>query len=245
MGMVRDIGFTLPALQETILITCSALVTTGSTGGAISLNSTLDGLISTGGPLSFTGTTATSTVGAGVIFGRVIDRLAAPLGAGYYGASPSAYVHATRGSTEADRRLQLGIKLQHGDSSGGGDMADYSTDRQPAVRTYFSSARTTDMLSWELSGRSTGMLDGVSNWGYYDLNAAKRFIRVAVFGGKDRVTTESSGDEQARVGATITFVGADVLSSPTFTAGSPSFGGQGWLYALERNSPESTSTSTA
>lgn len=233
MGIVRDIGFTLEALQETVLVTSAALFTTaGSTGAFWSFNSTAAGgigspIISTGEPFVIGGTSTANNIA----FGRIIDRLAAPLGAGYYGASVNAYARATRGSTEAERRFQIGVKLQHGDSSGGGDQVDYSTANTPAIRSYFSSARTTDQLSWEVAGRSTGTLDAVSNPCYYSLDAAKRFLRVVVFAGKARVTTESSADEQARVGGSITFVGADVIP-------------QQYPSNLERNSPESSSTST-
>lgn len=228
MAIVRDIGITLPAMQQTILVTCGASISTGAASTAPTQYGALttgDSIISTGGPLVVGGT---STV-YGIGWGRVIDRLTAPLGAGYGAAMPSAYIHSTRGCTDADRRIQLGVALQHGDSSGGGDMAELSTQDRPDIRTYFSSARTSDQANWETSGRSTGPLYAVSNPAVYDLNGAKRYLRVVVFAGKDNVTTSAYGDEGARIGANITFMAADSLPQ---------------LYTIERNSPESSTTTT-
>jgi hypothetical protein len=146
--------------------------------------------------------------GMTAVNGRVIDRLRFPIGARYGACVVGAYIASTRGSTETDRKLGIGVKLQHGDSSGGGDLADYSTGNQPDDRQYFSTARTSEMLSWDAS-ESTGPVYAVSNPGYYDLSGAKRYLRVVARAGKDKVTTESSGDEQSRVGATITFMAGD------------------------------------
>jgi hypothetical protein len=103
--------------------------------------------------------------------------------------------------------VAIGVKLQHGDSSGGGDMADYSTDCQVPDRVFFgSSARTTDMKQWDGS-HSTGPLYGCSHTAVYDLRGAKQYLRAGVRVGKELVTTETSGDEHARVSAVITFFG--------------------------------------
>src|SRR5574343_913379 len=61
------------------------------------------------------------------INGRVIDRLGLGRNRIYETAEPFIHVYTTVGSTAADQRVTLSVKLQHGDSSGGGDMADYST----------------------------------------------------------------------------------------------------------------------
>lgn len=214
MSLVRDIPFTVVALPDTLLATCAALYSTAaSTSYSIPIaDSTADALI----------TAAGETTG----FGRVIDRLRQPIGARFQFAAPQAFVSSTRGSTEADRKITIGARLQHGDSSGGGDMADFSTGSIQAARQYFTTARTTDMLSWD-GGESTGPLYAASNVGVFDLRAAKRYLRVAVPVLKNRVTTESSGDEQARVSAVVTFLEGD-----QFPARSDSTG------------PFSTSTST-
>jgi hypothetical protein len=199
MALVRDFPFTMNALQDTILVTCSAIMSTaGSTSpkGMLSVESTAGAAVSAGSE-----TTA---------FGRIIDRTRFPIGARYQFAVVGSWLHSTRGSTEADRNLSIGVKIQHGDSSGGGDMADLSTGAQPATREYFSTARSTDHASWDAT-ESTGEIYAASNPGVYDLRPAKRYIRVAVPVAKNRVTTESSGDEQARLGATITFLEGDVL----------------------------------
>jgi hypothetical protein len=85
-------------------------------------------------------------------------------------------------------------------------MADYSTGRKPATRTFFTSAGTTLMASF-----STGPFYGQSIPAYYDLTAAKQYVRVVGITSKNRVTTESSGDEAYRFGAMIRFGGADEL----------------------------------
>lgn len=194
MSIVRDIPFTLNALEDTILITCSALMSTaGSTAakGMLSVQTTADALVAT----------AETTA-----FGRIIDRTAFPIGTRYQVAAPAAYLHSTRGTTDADAKVTIGVKLQHGDSSGGGDMADYSTGNQPDDRQFFSTARSTAHASWDAT-LSTGEFYGVSNPAYYDLRGAKQYLRVAVPVSKNSQTTESTGFEQSRVGATLTFLG--------------------------------------
>lgn len=205
MSLVRDIPITLQALPDTILATCSALVTTGSTGVVTPIaDTTADALVTPSAE-----TTA---------FGRVIDRLRQPLGAMYRVGVAVGTITSTRGSTEADRKLTVGARIQHGDSSGGGDMADLSWSTGPAVRQYFSTARTTDMLQWD-GGESTGPLYAVSNPHYADLTNAKRYVRIAVPVFKNKVTTESSGDEQSRVGGTISFLAGDRLPQKLDTTG--------------------------
>ena len=196
MSIIRDVGVTLTALQDRVFITCSdPMSTAGSTS-----------------PVGIRGSATTAdAVAAGSVettaFGNIIDRLSAPLGQLYTVAMPSAQLFSTRGSTEANRQITLGVKLQHGDSSGGGDLADFSTASQPDSRTYFSTVRSSDHRSWDAS-ISTGVLNAVSPPAYYDLRAAKRYLRVAVPVFKNRITTESSGDEQSRLSARVTFLGA-------------------------------------
>ncbi len=199
MALVRETGPILIALEDTVFVTCSALWScTASTSpkGPLGLNATADAIVSAG----------TETTANGII----IDRLGPLVGARYQVAMPAAHYHASAGSTEADRKITIGVKLQHGDSSGGGDMADYSTQNQPSNRTYFGTGRTTDMANWD-AALSTGALFAQSNPAYYDLRAAKRYLRVAVPVYKDKVTTESSGDEPARVGASLMFLAGDRL----------------------------------
>ena len=196
--LLRDMPLTVIALEERILITCSVPITPSTAGGVggVGISSTANSIVSSSGGL--TG-----------VAGRIIDRLASDLTTRYKVAIPQALLQSTVGSTEADRKLTLGIKLQHGDSSGGGDMADYSTGNQPSDRVLFTTARTSDMAIWD-AALSTGPIAGVETLpAYYDIRAAKRFVRAVVFAQKNRVTTETSGDEGARVHAVITFAAGD------------------------------------
>jgi len=198
MSIVRDLGLTLQAVEDTAVITCS-------TASA---------------PFASTGYFAAASTWASPasINGRLIDRLGDRLTQNYPVAMPAAYLYSTKGSTEVDRKLSLGIKLQHGDSSGGGDLADYSTGSIQDDAVFFSTARTTDMAAW-----TTGTLRGTTKPTYYDLRAAKRYIRTVVTASKNRVTTETSGDEAFHVGGVITFLGADSLPANAWTsAGSTS-----------------------
>jgi hypothetical protein len=208
MSLLRDFPFTVHALKDTIFVTCSAITSTAastSPTGMLSVESTAGALAAGGG----------ETTG----FGRVVDRLRFPQGGAKYDvALVGAWLQSTRGSTEANRRLSIGARLQHGDSSGGGDMADYSTQFTPDDRNFFSTVRTSDYANWDAS-RSTGPFYGQSNPAYYDVRAAKRYIRMVGTYGKNKVTTESSGDEGARIGGVITFLGGD------FVKDLPNYGG--------------------
>lgn len=219
MSLVRDLGITLPAMADTVFVTCSNIISTGaaSTTPNIRFNTTADAIACPTG-----GTYVTAN-------GRIIDRLLQPLGTAFNVAMPSARWYSSLGSTEANRMIGIGVKLQHGDSSGGGDMADYSpsTGGIPEDRAYFSTARSTDHACWDAT-LSTGVLYAASNPAYYDLRGAKRYIRTVVRVTKNRVTTETSGDELARVGAQVTFLSGAYLPIPA-----------------DVSSPFSTSTSTS
>lgn len=230
--LVRDVPFPVAALRDTIVATCSALMTTAASTAAVgmlSLKGTADAAISTGDIGGVDADTQGAQVSSGgmvAVEGRIIDRTRYPIPVHYNAATIQAVLHSSRGSTEADRKLAVGAVLNHGDSSGGGDMAEYSTGSRPQDRLYFSSARTTDMASWDIA-ESSGAVYAMSNPGTYDLRAAKRYLRVDARVGKNRVTTESSGDEQSRVSATITFLSGDDVPG-----------------GLDTTSPMSTSTST-
>ena len=105
------------------------------------------------------------------INGEVADRRF--LGRMYNAASPYLEAWTTVGATSTgERRITLDAKLQHGDSSGGGDMADLSTGMQAAARTFGSDAMTTDYKVW-----TTGALRLNGPEGMYDLRLAKRYVR--------------------------------------------------------------------
>jgi len=131
-----------------------------------------------------TGDTASGTA----INGSVIDRLA--LGRLYHIAVPFAIGRAVAGTTFADEKISVAVSLQHGDSSGGGDMAAYSTDNQPDDAVFNTSAMTTPMEAW-----STGPAVISSREGAYDLTAAKQFIRpVITITAPGNTTATNSGD---------------------------------------------------
>lgn len=232
--LVRDLPFVMRAAEDTILVTCSDIMSTAGSTSAVGIRgskTTASAVVSTGDIGNLTtneGTKLVSSGGMATLNGRVINRLRFPLGAHYQAVAVQAALVSTRGSTEADRKLAVGVKLQHGDSSGGGDMADYSTQSQPDDKLYFgTSVRTCDMLNWDFSDESTGPVYAVQS-GYYDLRAAKKYVRVVGRFGKDLVTTDTSGDEQSRVSMDAAFLAADRLPA-----------------RVDTTSPYSSTTSTA
>ncbi len=148
------------------------------------------------------GTNSTGSVLSGAdINGKVIDRLglltSGPNGTGIFTprdrgliAEPFMFGHSFLGSTVAARNVNVFVRLQHGDSSGGGDMADYSTQDQPATANWLSGTLSTDQATW-----TTGKIVYFTNPCSYELTGSKRFIRVVgnmVHGG---ASTCSSGDD--------------------------------------------------
>ncbi len=154
----------------------------------------------------FTCSTGNYASGA-AINGKVVDRL------GLVAAVPSAalgvrdrclvaepFIYAIQhaGSTSAARNVSLDIKLQHGDSSGGGDMADYSTGAQPATANFYHSGLTTDMKNW-----TTGLVAGYSNPCHYELTGAKRYIRAVGAVTKFGVSTSTVAPSEDAVGVAM------------------------------------------
>jgi hypothetical protein len=205
MSIVRDIALGVQALTDTIVVTCSTQ--------QVILGTTANQVQSSNASYS----TGYGSSGGTGITGRIIDRLNEPfITARYTVAQPFAYLESTRGSTEANRFLAINVKLQHGNSSGGGDMADLSTGSQAADQVLFSTAQSTVMASW-----STGAVRAMSPQVYFDLRPAGRYIRAVVSAFKNRQTTESSGDESFHVGASIALLGGDVvIQNPWTSAGS-------------------------
>jgi len=193
MGITRDIKKVLPALdQERSIITCS----------------TADQILKS---------TANVHAADVAVNGRIYDRLDLELGARYLSAGPVAWLYASRGSTEAARQLQLAVKLQHGDSSGMGDAADFfgpTTGQQGLTRTFFTTARSTESMSWSTAGFAGFTLPGV-----IDIRAAKRYVRAVITPTKNLKTTESSGDEGFHIGGSIVFGAGDELPENANTTG--------------------------
>lgn len=121
------------------------------------------------GTVSYTSSPAGDYRSSTDINGSVIDRQV--LGRSYSWCSPFGMASGAA-STQVDHKITLGIKLQHGSSSDGGDMVDYSTQSQPADVNFFTSAMTTDFTNW-----TTGAMRGQTLPGVYDLRGANRFIR--------------------------------------------------------------------
>ena len=129
--------------------------------------------------------------------GVVIDRLGADLlGRGLF-CTVGAWVYATLGSTELNQKVTLAAKLQHGDSSGGGDMADYSTGQQGADAVFMTSIETTTFASWN-TGLPGSAFPCPANPSSYNLKAAKQFVRaVLTVTIADQTTVSASGDPAA------------------------------------------------
>ncbi len=197
MSITRDIGLVVQSLEDKAVITASTAQVLIAAGPGVLLSTGF----STGNVLGATSTGSSLITGNG----RVIDRLSDLFTNGVpLVASPVTNVYSSRGTTSLAPKLVLGVKLQHGDSSGGGDMADYSTGSQPDDKTFFTSARTTSYSQW-----STEAARLQSNPSYYDLRAAKRYIRAVHTVDKCDITTESTGFEGARLSGAIAFLGGN------------------------------------
>mgnify|MGYP001616127934 CR=1 FL=1 len=118
-------------------------------------------------------TNGDSTSG-GTFNGSIVDRLA--LGYNYTHAQPVLIgeLPATT-STAGARFVSLSIKLRHGDSSGGGDLADLNTGLDAdAVEHYTTQGESTDWKTF-----TTGLLRMQCSPKAYPLMGAKRFIAPA------------------------------------------------------------------
>ncbi len=153
------------------------------------------------------------------INGRVIDRLGLGRNMIYETAEPFIHAYTTVGSTALDQKVTLSIKLQHGDSSGGGDMADYSTGMQSADAIFRTTAESTAYQNWST---------GPQFWGHdseYNIIAAKRYIRpVGVWtrGGTTTSTAAGSVDYQY-VTLGVRFGGPDVEDSKSGSLSSTNY----------------------
>lgn len=148
--------------------------------------------------------------GCSISSGTLIDRT--KLGRNYNACVPFA-IGKGNASTEVDAKLTLGIKLQHGDSSGGGDLADYSTQSQPTDAVFMSSAMTTSYTNW-----TTGDKVIQSNPGVYDLRGAKRYLNVVLTPTiQFNSTSTATSANMLRVSGGVAFLKAD--EEPYKTAG--------------------------
>lgn len=131
--------------------------------------------------------TIDSTQGA-AITGDVIDRLEFRQN---YNAVLPFMVGVGYGTTFANKKVTQAIYLQHGDSSGGGDMATYSTDQNPRTLTFQTSAETTPMASW-----TTGQQRFYTADSPYGALGLKRYVRAVgtqlIAGGNTTSTADTN-----------------------------------------------------
>ena len=85
---------------------------------------------------------------------------------------PFCWLFGNLVSTAADKQISITMKLHHGDSSGGGDMAELLPPNTAVARTYFSTAQSTDSSNW-----TTGVISLASNWTAFEISNCKRFIK--------------------------------------------------------------------
>ena len=150
--------------------------------------------------------------------GRIIDRLGLGAQRIYEQAEVGISAYTTVGSTAADKRITLSVKLQHGDSSGGGDMADYSTGMQNADQNFFTTAESTAYQNW-----TTGVIHlGHQSW--YNVIPAKRYIRAVGTLTKGGTTTSTAAGSVDGIYANLCIrfgtpdYGAPSLSTSTSTS---------------------------
>ena len=228
MSLVRDIPRAIVVLEETIIVSCSDILSTGAattalrtpctgnktTGAVIISTGDLGDVVRTCQGARMSGTMQTSTEAI------IQNRLRFPLGGNYQAVTVQANLVSTFGTTNANNKVALGVSLFHGDSSGGGDLVELSTGSRPTDRVFGSSFRTTDMLAWDV-GESTGEVRLQSHPGVYDLRAAKKYLQVRPrFGLSKAATTETCGFEGARCSAIAIFQGLD-SEPPTLDTTSP------------------------
>jgi len=120
------------------------------------------------------GTGGVDSTAGGTFNGSVIDRLA--LGANFTHAQPfliGTLPGAT--STAGAKWRSVAVKLRHGDSSGGGDLVDYSTGMIGAAVPF----NTTEGQSTDWQNYTTGTTRLQVSSVAFPLLGAKRFITAA------------------------------------------------------------------
>lgn len=122
------------------------------------------------------GTGGVDSTSGGVFNGSVIDRMA--LGPAFTHAQPFLVGQLPGTTSTAGARYRsVGVRLRHGDSSGGGDLADFSTgqiDIPASVPFYTTQGESTDWKNW-----TTGAIRLQASHTAYPLLGAKRFITAA------------------------------------------------------------------
>jgi hypothetical protein len=131
------------------------------------------------------------------INGRIVDRLGLGGNRIFENCQVGLSVRTTVGSTALDKKITLSVKLQHGDSSGGGDLADYSTGMQSADQNFFTTAESTAYQNW-----STGVI-ALGHQSWYNVIPAKRYVRAVGIVTRGGTTTSTAA-------GTIDTVNADL-----------------------------------
>lgn len=153
--------------------------------------------------------TGADNTSGGSVVGGVIDRQA--LGMQFTHAQPViACTHPGSTSTAGLNRLKLDLVLQHGDSSGGGDLANFSTDQLPTSALQIGATdRSTDHPSW-----STGTIRGQYSPEPISLMGAKRYLAVAGQVIRVGATTATAAANITTAHLGVNMLNADVEGGP-------------------------------
>lgn len=140
----------------------------------------------------------------GTIAGSIVDRQA--LARAFTHFRPNLYgVGLANTSTAGAKVAKLDVFLQHGDSSGGGDMAEANTGLRVAQQQIFNSGElTTDYKSWT-TGSVRVQHSGVS---YASLNL-KRYVRPAGIVTRLGLSTATTGANDLTVGLALECIRPD------------------------------------
>ncbi|MFQ5878542.1 MAG: hypothetical protein ACE5JH_12820, partial [Acidobacteriota bacterium] len=143
--------------------------------------------------------------GGAAINGNIIDRLA--LGRSYHSATPFMVGHGLA-STAANKKLSIEVKLQHGASSAGGDMADYSTGLIPAATVFNTSVESSEHSRWTTGAQRVYAPSAAIA---YDLRGANRYLREVITPTTPGNTTSTAAADVLNISGGIAFGGADQL----------------------------------
>jgi hypothetical protein len=136
------------------------------------------------GPVAATGLDSTDK---GTFNGAVIDRLA--LGQHFTHVQPFVFGEglSNTGSTGGQKRVLLDVFLKHGDSSGGGDLAEVDTGLRTAQQVNFSTAGTTGEYTY-----TTGTVRVQHSANPYPLLGLKRWLAPSAIMERAGVVTSTA-----------------------------------------------------
>lgn len=136
----------------------------------------------------------------------------------YLTAAPILLAWQVLGSTFVGKAVSATVKLQHGDSSGGGDMADLALagGGSPRVNNFYNTGLSTDYANW-----TTGAVEVYAPSDHYELGGAKRFIRAVGTLTKFSGATATEGTDTFKVKMGILF-GEPTYAPPAVTSTSSS-----------------------